>query len=301
VKKRDLAVNEDYLDLLVRALSGELSDEVQYRHLDLQKARVEGQQFPGIFSLEACQELFRQANLEFAAQLGPLETTAEQVLGLDDKGLFEYLNWMNPIGSPHSMCGKAKLENVRACMHDILTQDVPGDFIETGVWKGGMTVLMRGVLKAHGNTDRKVWVADSFEGLPKPDPATHLKDALFWFLMYPLGYLQIPLEYTEGLFSRYGLLDDQVRFLKGWFRDTLPNAGIRQLALARLDGDLYESTYDALSYLYPLLSPGGYLIIDDYGVPCGCQQAVDDYRSAQGIETPMLPLPPAAVYWRKEA
>lgn len=294
-------INEDYLQLLVRALSGELSDEVVFRNLDLQKAREQGQRFANLFSVEACQTILDQAEQEFAEQLTLRGTTARDVLELDAEGLFEYINWMNPIGSPHTMCGVTKLENVRFCVDSILQQGIPGDLIETGVWKGGMTVFMRGILKAHGCTDRNVWVADSFEGLPKPDPATHLKDAIFHYVLYPLHHLQIPIDYVEGLFQRYGLLDGQVKFLKGWFRDTLPNAGIKKLALARLDGDLYESTRDALVHLYPLLSPGGYLIIDDYNVPCGCQQAVNEYRSTHGIDDPIETISPTSVFWRKGA
>jgi hypothetical protein len=289
----------DYLDLLIRSLSGELSDEVIYRNLDMKKALEEGQNFPTIFSLEACRTLLQQAQQEFESYLAPLGKSAEEVLEMDAGRLFDYLNWMNPIGAPHTMGGRAMLESLHELLNDVLDHNVPGDFIETGVWKGGMVVFMRGVLRARGCRDRRVWVADSFQGLPKPNPHTHLKDALFWYLMYPLGHLTIPLEYVQGLFERYGLLDEQVRFLPGWFQDTLPNADIEQLALARLDGDLYESTYQALEALYPRLSPGGILIADDYGVPCGCQKAVDDYRAAHGLDEPMTALSNGAVYWRK--
>jgi len=100
-------------------------------------------------------------------------------------------------------------------------------------------------------------------------------------------------------FARYDLLDDQVRFPPGWFRDTLPTAPIDQLAVLRLDGDLYESTMDALSNLYLKLSVGGYVIIDDYQIP-GCQQAVHEFRAANGIEDdPLEPIDKWSVYWRR--
>ena len=101
-------------------------------------------------------------------------------------------------------------------------------------------------------------------------------------------------------FERYCLLDEQVRFLKGWFSDTLPDAPIEELAVVRLDGDLYESTMDGLVNLYPKLSPGGYCIIDDYGHIDACRQAVDDYRSAHGIEEEMLVIDGAGSYWRRD-
>lgn len=288
-----------YLDLLMRSLNGDLSDEVYDRSVRVQRALAQDCEVPSVFSLATCRNLLDQADEVFAPYLQARGLDARSFLGMSEKDLFGYLNWMNPVGAPDTMCGRRNLEVVRALMEEALRHQVPGDFIETGVWKGGMTAFMRGVLKAHGVTDRTVWVADSFEGLPEVDPASHLKDAIFRYLMAPICYLHIPLEYAELTFSRYGLLDGQVRFLKGWFKDTLPSAGIERLALMRLDGDMYESTQDALSILYPLLSPGGHVIIDDYGVPCGCRQAVDEYREAEGIDAQLVPINEFAVYWRK--
>jgi len=291
--------SELYLDLLLRSLKGTLSDSVLWRTSEIMKARQDGHRGNVMISLAGCNELLARANRKFERYLKPLGKTASEVLELDGKGLFDYLNWMNPVNSPHSMCAEKSLQNLRKCVESALQNEVPGDLIETGVWKGGMTVLMRGILKAYDCQDRKVWVADSFSGLPQPDPETHLKDALFYDLMAPLEYLAIPFEYVEGLFRRYGLLDDQVNFLKGWFKDTLPQAEIERLAVVRLDGDLYESTHDALTHLYPKLSSGGYLIVDDYGVPCGCRQAVDNYRAAHGIGESIVPVTETVVYWQK--
>jgi len=88
--------------------------------------------------------------------------------------------------------------------------------------------------------------------------------------------LAVPLEEVQALFRRYDLLDAQVRFLKGWFKDTLAGAPIERLALLRLDGDLYESTMDALVPLYDKVSPGGFVIVDDYYscAPCGRDRRV---------------------------
>lgn len=294
-----MSPTELYIDLLLRSLNGNLADSVLWRSSQLIKAKEEGFKGNVMISLEACNELLARADLAFKDHLMPLGKTASEVLAMDGKDLFDYLNWMNPVDSPHTMCGDKNLENVRFCVEEVLKNGVPGDLIETGVWKGGMTILMRGILKAYNCQDRKVWVADSFSGLPKPDPKTHLKDALFYFLMSPLEYLAIPFEYVEGLFSRYGLLDSQVCFLRGWFSETLSKADIQTLAVVRLDGDLYESTHDALHHLYPKLSPGGFLIVDDYGVPCGCRKAVDEYRAKHGITEEILPITDTSVYWRK--
>jgi O-methyltransferase len=196
-----------------------------------------------------------------------------------------------------TMVGVKRLDNLHHCIETVLRDGVPGDLIETGVWRGGAVILMRAILKAHGVTDRAVYAADSFEGLPKPDAAKYPADAGDRHWMY--GELAVSLEQVRANFARYGLLDDQVRFLKGWFKDTLPKAPIDRLAVARLDGDMYESTMDAIEALYPKLQSGGFLIMDDYGAVPACKQATDDYRARRGIREPIVPIDWTGVYWRK--
>lgn len=198
-----------------------------------------------------------------------------------------------------TMIGLKRLENLQECIQTVLRQNVPGDFIETGVWRGGATIFMRGMLKAHEIMDRTVWVADSFAGLPSANVAKYPADAAT-----PDAGLFTPLivssQQVEENFRRYGLLDEQVRFLEGWFSQTLPAAPIQRLAIARLDGDMYESTMDALVPLYPKLSPGGFLIVDDYHGWPGCRKAIDEYRQSHGITEPMMKIDDEAVYWRRE-
>ena len=100
-------------------------------------------------------------------------------------------------------------------------------------------------------------------------------------------------------FERYHLLDDQVRFLEGWFSDTLPAAPIDQLGVVRLDGDMYGSTWDAITVLYPKLSPSGFLIIDDYGAVPGCAKAIEDYRTEHAITEPIEHIDWTGAFWRK--
>jgi hypothetical protein len=173
------------------------------------------------------------------------------------------------------MIGMPRLDNLQYCVETVLADDVPGDLIETGVWRGGASIFMRGVLKAHGVTDRTVWVCDSFEGLPPSDREKYPKETDMD--LSPYEALAVSLERVQANFGRYGLLDDQVRFLKGWFKDTLPTAPVNALAVMRLDGDLYESTMDALVALWPKLSPGGFVIIDDFNALQCCNDAVDDF------------------------
>lgn len=197
----------------------------------------------------------------------------------------------------HTMIGSARLKNLQECVEAVLRDRVPGDLIETGVWRGGACILMRGVLAAHGVSDRTVWLADSFAGLPAPDAARYSADA--GDRHFTRRALAVSLSEVRDNFRRYGLLDEQVRFLEGWFRDTLPTAPIAKLAVLRLDGDMYESTIQALESLYPRLSSGGFCIVDDYGAIEGCRAAVEDYRTREDITESLVKIDKTGVYWRR--
>jgi O-methyltransferase len=181
---------------------------------------------------------------------------------------------------------------------DIIRHDrVHGDLMETGVWRGGAVVFMRGYLAAYNMTDRTVWAADSFEGLPKP---TAIEDAGYDFSVDVHPILAISLEEVKQLFAKYDLLDEQVQFVKGWFHESLPQVPVKELALLRLDGDLYESTRDALVNLYHKVVPGGFVIIDDYGDFQPCRTAVDEFRAKHQIAEPIERIDWTGVYWRKK-
>jgi O-methyltransferase len=196
-----------------------------------------------------------------------------------------------------TMIGEKRLDNIQMCVSDVLANDVPGDFIETGVWRGGSMIFLRALLALHGVTNRTVFVADSFEGLPAPDPEQYPADADC--VGHLVDHLSVPLETVQANFRRFGLLDDQVRFVKGWFSDTLPTLADRTWAVVRLDGDMYESTMVGLESLYQGLSSGGYLIIDDYMLDA-CREAVHDFREANGISEPIEVVDPTGVYWKKQ-
>lgn len=196
-----------------------------------------------------------------------------------------------------TMIGLCRLDNLQYCAGRVLREEVPGDLVEAGVWRGGAAIFMRAVLKAHGDTGRIVWAADSFQGLPKPDPGRYAADA--GDSLWTFSNMAVPLDEVRGNFARYGLLDDQVRFVAGWFSDTLPAAPIERLAVLRVDADMYGSTMDVLRYLYPKLSVGGYVIIDDYGAMQSCKAAVEDFRQANGIAEPLEPIDWSGVFWRR--
>ena len=202
----------------------------------------------------------------------------------------------NILEFPHSMIGRKRIENIQYCIEHILADSIPGDFIETGVWRGGATIFMRGMLAAYGVKDRTVWVADSFEGVPPP---TYPQDEGMHFEKAGLPVLAVSIDKVKRLFDRFNLLDDQVKFLKGWFKDTLPNAPIERLSLLRLDGDLYESTMDALNALYDKVSIGGYIIVDDYNAVKSCKVAVQEFRQTRKINDELITIDDVSIFWRK--
>jgi macrocin-O-methyltransferase TylF-like protien len=203
-----------------------------------------------------------------------------------------------------SMLPLTRLDNLQFCITDVVQRGVRGDLVETGVWRGGATIFMRAMLKIFDVTDRSVWVADSFEGLPEPDAKKFPLEAQAFKSAAMTKYykqMSVGLEEVRRNFQAYGMLDDQVKFLKGWFKDTLPSAPIESIAVLRLDGDYYESTRDALTNLYKKVSIGGYVIVDDYGEDSWtyCRQAVDEFRLEYGITDPMLRVDKPCVFWRK--
>ncbi len=203
--------------------------------------------------------------------------------------------WDWPSAAP-SMIGAKRMENVRSECERVIQASVPGDFMETGVWRGGAVMMMRAVLKAYDITDRRVIAADSFAGLPPPTEGV-APDAGAEF--HTWTDFAVSLETVQDYFARYGLLDDQVVFLKGLFKDTLPTAQVERLAVLRLDGDMYESTRDGIVNLCPKLQPGGTLIADDYFLFEAHRMAIDEYRAAHGITDEIVPIDAFGAYWVK--
>ena len=247
----------------------------------------------------------------------------------------------------HTMIGMHRLDNIRSCFEDVLSNRVPGDFAETGSYRGGGTIFMRALLKAWGVTDRRVFVCDAFvpmeadlppkiffpllraiasvpgksnrrwlyrilERMPQKhrafplceNPSHDWIETVFWTLRHPetIGVGDTTSRaHVESRFARYGLLDEQVVILEGFFADTLPKAPIDKLAVLRLDGDTYESTRDAIQLLYPKLSPGGYCIVDDYHAFDDCKRAIEEYRLEHGIREPIQEIDNMGVFWQKAA
>jgi len=191
------------------------------------------------------------------------------------------------------MVGLGRLDNIQWCLEAIIKDNVPGDFIECGVWRGGACIFAKAVLDEL-QSDRRVVVADSFCGFPQPK--------LNWdkganFLGAP--ELQVSEEEVKKNFQKYGYLDERVVFVKGYFEDSLPKLD-GTFAVVRADGDLFESTVNVLEYLYPKLSIGGYMIIDDYHAMKCCEAAVTQYRQMFHIHATIKEIDGVGVYWQKE-
>jgi len=266
-----------YLDLLVRCLTGTLESEELHivDPRDGWKRRLWRQ---------LARPLLNRTRLDVVRHVPVLPE-------LRDEGR----DWPQ---AAETMVGLARLSSLRACVVQVLADQVPGDLLEAGTWRGGSAILMRAVLEAYGDTGRRVWVADSFQGVPPPDAERYPADAGDTF--HTWDELAVPVERVKANFAKYGLLDDRVRFIEGWFKDTLSEAPVEQLAVLRIDGDLYESTLDALRPLYPKVAPGGFVIVDDYGCVPGCKLAVDEFREEHGITTPLEEIDWTGVFWRKD-
>jgi O-methyltransferase len=267
---------ELYLDLLKRALTRTLVGQ------SIERQTLEARFPPKRLAISLAQHLFKPLNLELVRLV---HCTPNDYLESGDAS-------RNRAEDAETMLGTRQLDHMQKCIADVIRDDIPGDLLEAGVWRGGMTILMRGALKIHGDTNRRVWVADSFAGLPEPDKAF---DSFGW----RAADMTATLGEVRDNFARYGLLDDQVIFLEGFFSETLPTAPISKLSILRVDADLYESTRDVLESLYPKLSPGGYAVFDDYQNLPDCRRAIDEYRDKHNISEPITKIDTRAVSWQK--
>ncbi len=278
-------LSTQYLELLKKSLVNELYLENELRLLYTFSAMLQDKPLEYNAFLH-----IREAAPNLLNLLRQVKITGDTIVLGGEKAL------RNVTELSHSMIGKKRLENIQYCMETVLSEGIQGDFIETGIWRGGACIFMRGILKAYNITDRFVWAADSFEGVPVPSLP---EDAQLDISRNVLPVLAVSLDEVQELFERYDLLDEQVKFLIGWFKDSLPDAPIEQLAVLRLDGDLYESTMDALNPLYDKVSVGGFIIVDDYGSCPPCKQAIHDFRCQRGIRDELISIDTQSVFWRK--
>jgi O-methyltransferase len=194
----------------------------------------------------------------------------------------------------YSMVGHRRLENIEKCIRSVVAENIDGDIVECGVWRGGASLYAKAVLNVLDADNRTLWLADSFEGMPVQNEADRVDPALD-----DCSFLAVSLDEVQENFTRFGLLDDKVKFIKGWFSDTLPVAPIKRIAVLRLDGDYYSSTMDTLNALFNRVTNGGYIIIDDYGDFESCRRAVTEFCGNHGIAPIIIPIDSNGVFWRK--
>jgi hypothetical protein len=280
VESRPDPIRDRYLGLLKRALANLL-----YPELELQIGFLAGERGGGLSGREL------QRYLRDIEERRPEDL--QRLLAAKQEG-------GAPWHFPHSMIGLFRLTHLEHCAERVIADGVPGDFLEAGVCRGGATIFMRALQVAHGAAERRTWVVDSFQGVPPP-----VKEVDRGYGV-DLGeesapWLACSERKVRELFRRYDMLDPNVEFVAGWVAESLPAAPIGPLAILRIDVDIYSSTLECLDLLYDRLSPGGYLIVDDYGYFEPCRDAVHHFRERRRIAEPIEWIDRWAVFWRKAA
>jgi O-methyltransferase len=269
-----------YIDLLKRCLTASIYEESSWVLL---QGPLKGERGPIALAQRLIISSFKRAGLRLVRTRNTDSSLREQ--GLD---------W--PLFGM-TMVGARRLENVQSCVETALAENVPGDFVETGVWRGGTCILAKALFREHGATGRSIWCCDSFQGMPVPsDRDKAISDASDFS---DREYLAVSEKQVAANFQKFGLLDENVHFVKGWFNESLPTAPIDKISVLRLDGDLYDSTMDALVNLYHKVSARGFVIVDDYYSWAGCRKAIDEFRSEHRITENLTRIDQEAVFWRK--
>ena len=200
-----------------------------------------------------------------------------------------------------TMLPRKTLENIEECIRKIVEDKIEGDFVETGVWRGGACIFANALFKKL-NSPRKIYVYDSFEGLPVPDAEKYPMDS--GDTHYQIPELSVSL---DTVISNFKLIDEDISnivFVKGWFKDTVKDNNIDKIAILRLDGDMYESTVDPINYLYPKVNIGGFCIVDDYNPKFGAHHVANSYRADHNISEELQIFDGnshglLSAYWRK--
>lgn len=183
----------------------------------------------------------------------------------------------------HTMIGKKRLQNIRNLCAIVEREQIPGSFVECGVWRGGASIYARACL----DKSRRVYACDSFNGLPydtrEPEYCR-------------FDFLKVGVDEVRENFRKFGQLEN-VEFKRGFFGPQLGEIPA-PIAILRADGDMYSSTMQILEPLYPKIARGGFLIIDDWGLE-PCRNAIMDYRNKHHISDEIITIDTLGVYWRK--
>ena len=194
--------------------------------------------------------------------------------------------------STYTMTTVERMYAVHQAAGHVARAGIAGDYVECGVWRGGSSMMAALTFKQAGDRERTMWLYDTFEGMPEPtleDAPNAIEGADVhdeWARNEAADHndwCYAPLDEVRANMRSVGVDGDRLQLVKGKVEETIPATIPERIALLRLDTDWYESTKHELDHLYPLLSPGGVLIIDDYGHWPGARQAVDEYLAEHGI------------------
>lgn len=207
---------------------------------------------------------------------GDLPWKLADLLDLVVPGTFDELH---RLAGPYSMASRARLRGLYRAVRSVVRRNVPGDVVECGTARGGSAALMGLALQRLG-VRRRLWVFDTFEGLPPPSDADPDRAIAERFV----GECQGDLQEVEDLFRLLGI-HASTTFVKGLFQDTLPRTPVGAIAVLHLDGDWHDSVMTCFEHLYAHVSPGGVIQIDDYGHWAGARKATDAFlgRHAPGV------------------
>jgi hypothetical protein len=200
----------------------------------------------------------------------------------------------------YTMVSAMRLINLYQRVQDANRLNLPGDIAECGVWHGGSAAIMGAAVQDDRafKGKRKLWLFDSFQGLPPPGKNDGEKEHAFYFE----GWCKGDVDKIEQIFHRLDVPWEQATVIPGWFEVTLERAPIEQIAVLHVDADWYDSVKLVLDKLYDRVVPGGFIVIDDYWVWPGCKKAVDDFlQERQLADVRLQNVGKQAVYFRKAA
>jgi hypothetical protein len=229
--------------------------------------------------------------LHLDVPLGTLYDAAPSVRELAE--LREYRRatglWRHLQAGGYTMIGSRRARSLRRMARTCDEDHIPGAFVDCGCFNGGSSAMM-----SSGAPSREVWAFDSFEGLPEAGPRDPVRaDDL-------VGQLVASEQKVREAFSRFAS-PERLHVVKGWFQETFPRSAreIEPVAILHADGDWYESVKLTLETFEPKVSPGGFVVIDDYGDWEGAKEATHDYRASRGIDATLIEVDHTAAFWRK--
>jgi hypothetical protein len=192
----------------------------------------------------------------------------------------------------YSMTSPERMYSLWQAVRHVVRYDIPGDLVECGVWRGGSAMMMALTLLQQGVRDRGIWLYDTFAGMTRPGEVDRrAKDNAEMISRWEHFQRDTHNEWTYASLdevkenmARTGYPMERLNFVKGEVESTLPGTRPEAISALRLDTDWYQSTYHELTHLYPLLSRGGVLLLDDYGSFQGAKKAVDQYIQEQNLD-----------------